>query len=84
MVKNFYILSSAVFLLFCSAHDATAIQLTIGTKIDKPVKNYKQIKRRNIISQSLDYSCGPASLATLLTYYFGDIVREKEIIKYLL
>jgi predicted double-glycine peptidase len=37
-----------------------------------------------VINQSLDYSCGPASLATLLTYYFGDKITEDQIIKSLL
>lgn len=64
--------------------DAFAIQLSIGAKINKPVKNLKAIKKRNIVSQSLDYSCGPASLATLLSYYFRDKVTEKQIIKFLI
>jgi len=35
-------------------------------------------------AQSLDYSCGPAALATLLSYYFGDKITEVDILEVLL
>lgn len=63
---------------------AFAIQIPIGPMINKRVKNLKAIKRQHIVSQSLDFSCGPAALATLLSYYFRDKVTENQIIKYLL
>jgi uncharacterized protein len=83
-LKNikFFCLFFVSLLLFPS--DALCIQLTVGARIDKPVKDFKALKKRNIVGQSLDYSCGPASLATLLKYYFQDKISEKEIIKSLL
>lgn len=39
---------------------------------------------QNIVPQSLDYSCGPAAIATILRYYFNDRVTEKEILSSLL
>lgn len=55
-----------------------------GARITKEVKSLKAIKTQNIVTQSLDYSCGPAVIATILSYYFNDKISEKEIISYLL
>lgn len=55
-----------------------------GVRLNKEVKPLREIKRENIVAQSLDYSCGPAGLSTLLYYYLGDKVSEKEIISTLL
>jgi len=56
----------------------------IGGRITKQVRSAQKMKRVNTVSQSLDYSCGPAAVATLLSYHYGDVVTEREVIKYLL
>jgi uncharacterized protein len=75
-----------ILISFCAFNlgEAYSIDIAFGARINKPVKSLRQIKRRNIVGQSLDYSCGPASLATVLRYYFRDKVTEEEIIKFLL
>jgi predicted double-glycine peptidase len=40
----------------------------------------KELRDQYIVKQQLDYSCGAAALATLMTYYFGDEISEKEIL----
>lgn len=55
-----------------------------GACFSKPVKSFKELRSKDIVPQSLDYSCGPAAMATLLSYYFNDPVPEREIIRYLL
>lgn len=55
-----------------------------GVRMKKPVKTWKQIKRKNVTIQSLDFSCGAAGLATIFQYYFSDQISEKEIISALL
>lgn len=72
-----------IILIFASP-EAHAIEMGICTRIEKPVKTFKEIKSQNVVSQSLDYSCGPAALATILSYYFQDRITEEEIIKFLL
>ncbi|MBZ0166558.1 MAG: peptidase C39, partial [Candidatus Omnitrophica bacterium] len=47
----------------------------------KKVKPLREIKQENIVHQSLDYTCGPAGLSTLLNYYLDDPISEKEIIE---
>ena len=39
--------------------------------------NWKSLKEMNVVMQRRDYSCGPASLATVVRYYWGDDVSEE-------
>lgn len=70
-------------LLFCLTlvGGLTAVQTVQGAQTDR-VKRHtlKEIRDRNVIKQDLDYSCGAAALATLMSYYFGDPTDEKEIL----
>ncbi|MCH7750655.1 MAG: hypothetical protein IH898_00655 [Planctomycetes bacterium] len=43
----------------------------------RKVRNYRQLKRQNIVMQRRDYSCGAAALATVAYYYWGDHVDEE-------
>ena len=43
----------------------------------RKVRNYRQLKRQNIVMQRRDYSCGAAALATVAYYYWGDQVDEE-------
>ena len=43
----------------------------------------KELRDQNIVKQQLDYSCGAAALATLMTGYFGEKTSEKEILELL-
>jgi predicted double-glycine peptidase len=40
------------------------------------VRDWLELKRRNIVMQRRDYSCGAAALATVGRYYWGDNVDE--------
>jgi uncharacterized protein len=45
------------------------------------LSNWKSLRDQNIVMQKYDYSCGPASLATLLTYHYDDQVDELTLLK---
>ncbi len=51
-----------------------------GGVLTKHVKSLKEMRQRQMIPQTRDYSCGAASLATLLHYYYGLDVTELETI----
>jgi uncharacterized protein len=51
-----------------------------GGVLTKQVKSLKEMRQRQMIPQTRDYSCGAASLATLLRYYYGLNVTELETI----
>ncbi|WP_081697603.1 C39 family peptidase [Marinobacter sp. ES-1] len=46
-----------------------------------PINSWKTMRDAGIIKQDLDYSCGAASLATVLSEYYGLPVTEEEILK---
>jgi|Deesub1362B_J571_1020462.scaffolds.fasta_scaffold21986_2 hypothetical protein len=68
--------------------EASAAELTVrlpsGLYVRKQVVSLKESKFKNMVRQKYDLSCGAASLATILTYYFDDKVDETEIVKYIL
>ena len=43
----------------------------------------KELRDRYVVKQQLDYTCGAAALATLLTYYFGEETSEQEMLQIL-
>lgn len=48
--------------------------------IEKNVKSWIEIKNKNLTRQNHDYSCGSASLSTIMTYYYDQNMTEKEIL----
>lgn len=40
----------------------------------------KEIRDRYVVKQQLDYSCGAAALATLMTYYYSEETSEQELL----
>ena len=51
-----------------------------GGVIVKKVKSMRELRRRQMVPQSADYSCGAAALATILRYHFGQQMTEKDAI----
>lgn len=45
------------------------------------VKSWKEMRDQNIVKQDLDYSCGAASIATLLNGYFQQNVSEEDVLR---
>ncbi len=45
------------------------------------VWSYKELRKRQVVMQKLDYSCGAASLATICRYYWGDNITEETFLR---
>ena len=45
------------------------------------VRTYKQLRFEGIVRQGLDFTCGGASLATILTHYWGRPVSEEFVLR---
>ncbi len=45
----------------------------------KTVRSFEEIRRKRVVIQEWDLSCGAAALATLLNYQHGDPISEREI-----
>ena len=48
--------------------------------INKPIKSWIEIKNKDLTRQDYDYSCGSASLSTILKYYYNLDIGEKDIL----
>jgi len=51
-----------------------------GGVFDKKVEDFKGRRFRNVVHQSLDFSCGAAAMATLLRYHYGQSLDERAAI----
>lgn len=73
---------AAVFILsFMASARAADLWIGSGVRVTVPVMSMKALRDRNVVMQHFDYSCGAASLATLLRYGYGDRVTEYGILK---
>ncbi|MEM8497824.1 MAG: C39 family peptidase [Pseudomonadota bacterium] len=45
------------------------------------IRTWKEMRNNGVVIQQTDYSCGAASLATVLTYYYGLKVGEQDILE---
>jgi len=57
------------------------VRLPNGLYVTKKVVSLREARYRKIVPQRFDLSCGAASLATILNYYYNDKIDEVEIIK---
>ena len=86
MIKRIIIgfLSLGVALIILTTPGETASFSAAGLNFTKKVKSLKEIRQQDVVTQSLDFSCGAAGLSTLLNFYLNDPVGETEIINDLL
>jgi predicted double-glycine peptidase len=76
-VKNLFSLSAAGVLSIALSGCAASLRQpeTIAS-----VRSWRDLRDQNVVLQRFDYSCGAAALATLLSYYFVDVVSEEAVL----
>lgn len=52
-------------------------------RITREVKSFKELREAGVVRQQLDYSCGAAAMATLMTYFFEQAVTEDQVIGFI-
>ena len=60
--------------------DASPVELRTDVRVEPLVEQ----KYRNIVRQAYDYSCGSAALTTVLNYYLGRTLSERQVMEGLL
>ncbi len=45
------------------------------------IESWREMRDKNIVKQSLETSCGPSALATILTYHYNHPIDEATIIE---
>ena len=78
------LISLSLFLSACSTHSPLSSNAgyRINTK-NAQVTSWKSLNEQHIIMQKYDYSCGAASLATLMKYYFNEDISEQTLLDYI-
>jgi len=66
--------------MLITAMQAKVHMLTPNIDIVKAPTSWIEIKNKNLTRQKEDFSCGSASLATILKHYYGQNISEKEIL----
>lgn len=63
------------------AQMSTVMVDTHSVVLQVPINNWKSLRDAQVVKQDLDYSCGAASLATLLNYFYGQDLTEEALLK---
>ena len=78
---------SVSLLLFCGSQVCFGAEVVVnmgGTREEVPVKSLRALRDAGVVKQGYDYSCGAASLATLLTFGLNDPVSEGTLLRELI
>ncbi|PCN59276.1 C39 family peptidase [Acinetobacter sp. YT-02] len=75
-MKNFFLI-----LLFFSKFAYSSPIYINNYNYDIKIKSWKEIRDKNIVKQDLDFSCGAASIATLLNGYYNQRTTEQQVLK---
>lgn len=81
--RTVFVISVLSLCMGCAAH--SPLSSNAAYPIDGSVHrvaSLKELHEQHVVMQRYDYSCGAASLATLMKYYFEDDVTEKDILDY--
>jgi len=73
----------AVLLLCSVVNIGSASEVFLSTPTLKgqiPIKTWKDLRDERIVKQDLDYSCGAASVATIMNSFYGLDVTEAELL----
>jgi uncharacterized protein len=79
MKKTLLIIFSFTSFLFAKVHIVQEDFI-----VEKPINSWIEIKNKNLTRQKYDYSCGSASLSTILKYYYNLDIGEKDILNSIL
>ncbi|MDO7253340.1 C39 family peptidase [Helicobacter cappadocius] len=69
-----------IFLVFLGVLNAQVYINQNGILIERSVKSWIEFRNANLVRQKYDYSCGSASLASILKYYYEDSSITERII----
>jgi len=69
------------FFAVCSATAHAGILLSTPSAAGElPIRTWKQQRDASIVKQEFDYSCGAASLATVLQFFYGAKIGEEDLL----
>lgn len=70
-----------LWVLMACVSEAQAVEFQAGgLRFKKPVKTFSELKRKDVVFQSLDFSCGAAGISTLFNYYLDKQTTESTVL----
>lgn len=79
-----YILMSIVLVTFSNLYSASVHIHNESVTFERELQSWEELKNTNLTRQKYDYSCGAASLSTILSHYYGISTSEREILDWVL
>lgn len=70
-----------IFILLMSADGQMTLLYAQDANVVDTDETAKSVRRKSVIRQTSPATCGPAAIATLLTFYFDDPATEEEVMK---
>ena len=67
-----------------SAQDGRAPVRDPDHEFRSRITSWKELQQRNVVMQNREYSCGAAAVATVLRFYWGDAVKEENVLSALM
>lgn len=85
-VLKLYMLATVVSVVCLPTPAQTADHPRVPVRDDRHitqlhVQTWVEQRRKNVVMQSKDYSCGAAALATLIQYFWGDTLGEERLLR---
>jgi predicted double-glycine peptidase len=74
-----YAVLLSISMTICAEESVFFSSATLNGEI--PVKSWKSLRDDRVVKQSLDYSCGSASIATILTEFYNHPITEKRVLE---
>src|SRR5215471_7629485 len=84
---KFHAVLGVPIMLFCGSLDCFGAEVVVnmgGAREEVRVKSLRALRDAGVVKQGYDYSCGAASLATLLTFGLNDPVSEDMLLRELI
>ena len=81
VIRALFVFSLLFTISSLSYADDLILLETVSARGAIPIKSWKTLRDERIIKQDLDYSCGAASLATIINEFYGKEVTEKELLE---
>ncbi len=81
-----FLIFSGLFAATFTEHESPESEINYAVASNDIIRMYENVspdsvlKKKNLIKQAHDYSCGSAALATLLKYFLDEDVDEKKVI----
>lgn len=81
MIRTLAIAASLLLLSAATASATGLVALPGGARANVKMRSLIDLRFKKVVRQTQDLSCGAAAVATLINYYYGEKVKEADVIR---